>query len=386
MGCAASSLSSPVTSELPNENACSLSNELKCKSNETIVVSLRYIEEQLEYSILKDGIGLLVKSSSARIVFIKFLKEEYKNEAQPLADIIERLDNDGTKPLAVLRVNADAEVIEKSYDSSDALEETFDRRSLSFDYTETPPTDSPCKRKSSLRRKSLNRLVYSQQGYALFILSAFPYFANSRAYEDWCESESANPIDLTDGPLKSLRLFRFSSKDAFSSVDRIIESIPSMGLSSYLHSKFWLHCLFSTTEDLPVCISFAAASQSQRGFPLIHVNKMFETTTGYSKSEVIGKNCSFLQSGGYSEPAQIEKISEALRNHTQIKVKLTNYRKDGSRFKNLLALKPIFDTDGKYCFVMGILIDCSANEADEEQIRLVNNLFYMLPNIMYVQK
>lgn len=227
----------------------------------------------------------------------------------------------------------------------------------------------------------------------LLILSTFPYFALSKAYEDWCESELENKEKLQTTPsddtifVKSLRsLSRLNSLDRSSSasaIDRLVDSIVLPDVASFLGIKSWLHAFFSIVEDLPVCVTLSAACQSQRGFPLIYVNKMFQQTTGYQKSEIVGRNCKFLQNGGYSEHTQIMKISEALRDAKPIRVKITNFKKDGTPFKNLLALKPVFDVDGKYCFVVGVQIDCSSDDTDAEQITMVDDIIYMIPNVMH---
>ena len=112
----------------------------------------------------------------------------------------------------------------------------------------------------------------------------------------------------------------------------------------------WLRALLSSLENIPVCVSVAAASSASRGFPLIYVNKSFERATGYQRSEVLGKNCKFLQTGKHgevAEPESIAKLTSALSAKEAIKITITNFRKDGTPFRNLLAVKPIFDEKGK---------------------------------------
>lgn len=112
----------------------------------------------------------------------------------------------------------------------------------------------------------------------------------------------------------------------------------------------WLRALLSSLENIPVCVSVAAASSASRGFPLIYVNKSFERATGYQRSEVLGKNCKFLQTGKHgeaAEPESIAKLTAALSAKEAIKITITNFRKDGTPFRNLLAVKPIFDEKGK---------------------------------------
>lgn len=60
--------------------------------------------------------------------------------------------------------------------------------------------------------------------------------------------------------------------------------------------------------------------------PIIFANAAFTKITGYSKGEVIGKNCRFLQ-GKESDPIIIKQLEEAVKNKTSIKREILNYKK-----------------------------------------------------------
>ena len=83
------------------------------------------------------------------------------------------------------------------------------------------------------------------------------------------------------------------------------------------------------------------------GLPLTTVNTAFEALTGYSAAEAVGKNCRFLQ-GAETEQHELLSVVSALRHGTPVKVEMTNYRSDGSAFRNALHLKPVFDKAGVY--------------------------------------
>lgn len=70
---------------------------------------------------------------------------------------------------------------------------------------------------------------------------------------------------------------------------------------------------------------------------------------------IIGKNCRFLQSDK-TESESIKSLSEALKYAKPTRVSITNVRKDGTLFRNLLAIKPVFDENGVYRYVLGILL------------------------------
>lgn len=64
------------------------------------------------------------------------------------------------------------------------------------------------------------------------------------------------------------------------------------------------------------------------------------------------QNCRFLQRGrdpeDRAEDESIARLTEALREAKPLKVAITNWRKDGTAFRNLLAIKPIMDQNGDY--------------------------------------
>ena len=64
------------------------------------------------------------------------------------------------------------------------------------------------------------------------------------------------------------------------------------------------------------------------------------------------QNCRFLQrgreAGDRAEDESIARLTEALREAKPLKVAITNWRKDGTAFRNLLAIKPIMDQNGDY--------------------------------------
>ena len=61
--------------------------------------------------------------------------------------------------------------------------------------------------------------------------------------------------------------------------------------------------------------------------------------TGYSREEVVGTNCRFLQ-GPRSDAKTLLAIRDAVRRGEGITVKLLNYKKDRTVFWNLLCIVP----------------------------------------------
>ena len=86
--------------------------------------------------------------------------------------------------------------------------------------------------------------------------------------------------------------------------------------------------------------------------PIIHCNEAFIALTGYSESEIIGRNCRFLM-GKDTEPELTKMVRDAVHNHQHVLVEILNYKRDGSPFRNALMIAPMFDDDGQLAYFLG---------------------------------
>jgi diguanylate cyclase (GGDEF)-like protein/PAS domain S-box-containing protein len=101
--------------------------------------------------------------------------------------------------------------------------------------------------------------------------------------------------------------------------------------------------------------------------PLIYVNQAFENMTGYKRSDVIGKNCRFLQ-GLLSDQPELVIMRQAMNNLTACRVTLKNFKKDGTLFWNELSLAPIFDENDKARYYVGVQKDVTSEIVQKERI------------------
>lgn len=107
--------------------------------------------------------------------------------------------------------------------------------------------------------------------------------------------------------------------------------------------------------------------------PIIYANPAFERITGYSLAETIGRNCRFLQ-GPETDPLAVEQIQQAITGGNECRVRLVNYRKDGTPFWNELTISPIYTTHGALTHFIGILNDITGQVALEEQLHQAQKL------------
>lgn len=152
---------------------------------------------------------------------------------------------------------------------------------------------------------------------------------------------------------------------------------------SYLHQPSTGHLFDANTLDKiaqePLCLDeriLGAAScgiilsdAGKPDLPIVYCNPAFEKITGYSRQEVVGRNCRFLQ-GADTDPQVVEQIRQALRTQQEVKVVLKNYRKDGTPFWNELAISPIRDAKGRVIYFVGVQTDITSRKQAQEELRV----------------
>jgi PAS domain S-box-containing protein len=114
-------------------------------------------------------------------------------------------------------------------------------------------------------------------------------------------------------------------------------------------------------------LSFTISDPLAQDDPLVWVNPAFERTTGYRASEVLGRNCRFLQ-GPDTDREAVDRIRAALRAAEPVRETLLNYRADGSPFWNQVSISPVLDGDGNLVNFVGVQSDVTAR-VDAEHAR-----------------
>jgi PAS domain S-box-containing protein len=113
--------------------------------------------------------------------------------------------------------------------------------------------------------------------------------------------------------------------------------------------------LFEQAMDQASCgITIADANKPDK--PLIYVNDEFLNMSGYTREDVIGKNCRFLQGAEKNTDAR-KKIRQALAKDKSVKVVLKNFKKDGTLFYNELFISPISSDKKEVTHYVGIQTD-----------------------------
>ncbi|MFC6755431.1 MULTISPECIES: PAS domain S-box protein [Haloarcula] len=100
-------------------------------------------------------------------------------------------------------------------------------------------------------------------------------------------------------------------------------------------------------DDAKTGITIADADGDQE---LRYVNDAFLEITDYDRSEVLGRNCRFLQGPG-TEDEPVREIRRAIDEERPVAVLLRNYRENGEMFWNALEISPVYGEDEVTHFV-----------------------------------
>jgi PAS domain S-box-containing protein len=145
-------------------------------------------------------------------------------------------------------------------------------------------------------------------------------------------------------------------------------------LNNFNQGKFIYHT-DSKEQDFELLIKALDASISgiiltdntQPDNPIIYCNAAFENMSGYTRKEIIGHNCRFLQNNDRQQEARFMLLN-AIERGVACTVNIRNYRKNGAFFWNELFLSPIKDQYGIVTHFIGVQNDVSKRKELEEKL------------------
>lgn len=113
--------------------------------------------------------------------------------------------------------------------------------------------------------------------------------------------------------------------------------------------------------------------------PIVYCNAAFLDLTGYTKNEVLGRNCRFLQ-GKNTDQAEIKTLKESMQNKKDSHVVIRNYTKDGRAFWNDLQVSPVYNEKAELTHFIGLQSDVTLKieqeraEARAKKLELKNEM------------
>ncbi|WP_267640901.1 PAS domain-containing protein [Haloarchaeobius amylolyticus] len=107
--------------------------------------------------------------------------------------------------------------------------------------------------------------------------------------------------------------------------------------------------------------------------PLIYANDAFEQITGYDETELLGENMRLLQGPATDETA-VRTLREAIADEERVATTLVNYRADGTRFWNRVAIAPVHDETGELVNFIGFQTDVTDEKVREQRLSVLNRV------------
>jgi diguanylate cyclase (GGDEF)-like protein/PAS domain S-box-containing protein len=86
--------------------------------------------------------------------------------------------------------------------------------------------------------------------------------------------------------------------------------------------------------------------------PVLYVNPAFARMTGYSPTDLAGRNLRLLQGDDRDQDAR-QRMSQAVKAGVSCRVLIRNYRKDGSLFWHEMTIQPLKGADGRVTHFIG---------------------------------
>jgi PAS domain S-box-containing protein len=118
-----------------------------------------------------------------------------------------------------------------------------------------------------------------------------------------------------------------------------------------------------TTAMLNSSQPMVLSDPQQPDCPMIVVNQAFATLTGYDALDITGQNCRFLQ-GPETDPGARRRIRACLDAGQGCIEWIVNYRRDGTKFWNLLFISPVRGEDGSLLYFFGNQLDITKGFPD----------------------
>ncbi|EXL69769.1 hypothetical protein FOPG_14298 [Fusarium oxysporum f. sp. conglutinans race 2 54008] len=113
--------------------------------------------------------------------------------------------------------------------------------------------------------------------------------------------------------------------------------------------------------------SFVVCDITLEDCPIVYISDSFQTLTGYSLHEALGRNCRFLQAPdgkverGSTRPfvdvGAVQTLKKNVQERRETQISMINYRKGGKPFLNYLSIIPIPWDTNEIRYYVGFQID-----------------------------
>jgi PAS domain S-box-containing protein len=168
------------------------------------------------------------------------------------------------------------------------------------------------------------------------------YFEGNRAFVNHWISKDGRRIKL---------VWRFSiCDDREQQTIGIATDITHFGTNDVYNFKLLQKAVESSSDGISII------DAQRENCPIVYVNKAFESITGYTKEEAVGKSCRFLETEETRESRAVKVLCHNLKVGQTTDVLLQCLKRDGSVFYNHLIVSPVLES-GQIINYISILRD-----------------------------
>lgn len=112
--------------------------------------------------------------------------------------------------------------------------------------------------------------------------------------------------------------------------------------------------------------AFIITDPSLQDNPIVFASDEFCTMTGYTRDEVLGRNCRFLQ-GVETSSDKVKQIETAVKAGEDVSVTFVNYKSDGTPFWNKLFIAALRDAQFSIVNFIGVLAQVRSPPPDDPE-------------------
>lgn len=112
--------------------------------------------------------------------------------------------------------------------------------------------------------------------------------------------------------------------------------------------------------------NFTVSDPSFPDNPIVYASEGFLKLTGYTREQVLGRNCRFLQ-GPKTDQSMVDVIRKGVAEGEDTSVCLLNYKADGTTFWNQFFVAALRDSEGNVVNFVGV--QCEVNQLPVETMR-----------------
>jgi len=112
--------------------------------------------------------------------------------------------------------------------------------------------------------------------------------------------------------------------------------------------------------------SFVITDPTLQDNPIVFASEDFLNLTGYSREEVLGRNCRFLQ-GLNTCPTKVQAIRKGIATGSDVSVTLLNYTSNGTPFWNKLFIAALRDAQDNIVNYIGVSVKVVSPELDDAE-------------------